>query len=97
MLSIITLHSCGFFFGYAIPRYIFKNIEVKSCKTISIEVGMQNSALAVVLATSIGASPLACLPGALSATIHSCLGSLLAAVWRILGRHDNDENGSKNE
>jgi predicted Na+-dependent transporter len=43
---------------------------------------MQNSALAVVPARSIGAHPLASLPGALSATVHSCLGSMLAAYWR---------------
>ena len=64
------------------------NTPIKSYKTISIEVSMQNSALAVVLATSIGAGPIASLPGALSATTHSCLGSLLAAVWRILHRGD---------
>ena len=54
-----------------------------ACRTISIEVGMQNSALAVVLARSITSHPLASLPGALSATAHSCLGSLLAAYWRL--------------
>jgi BASS family bile acid:Na+ symporter len=52
---------------------------------------MQNSALAVVLAKSIGADPLSYLPGALSATAHSCLGSGLAAFWRWLdSRKDTD-------
>ena len=52
--------------------------------------GMQNSALAVVLARSVvGNDPtkaaiasLACLPGAMSATAHSCLGSMLAVFWQ---------------
>ncbi len=42
---------------------------------------MQNSALAVVLANSLG-KPEAAIPGAISATVHSCLGSMLAAFWR---------------
>ena len=52
---------------------------------------MQNSALAVVLAKSIGADPLSYLPGALSATAHSCLGSGLAAFWRVIDS-ENDVN-----
>ena len=58
---------------------------------------MQNSALAVVLAKSIGADPLSYLPGALSATAHSCLGSMLAAFWRVVdsGRKSQDEDGEE--
>ena len=56
----------------------------RTSRTISIETGMQNSALAVVLAKSIGADPISYLPGALSATAHSCLGSGLAAYWRVM-------------
>jgi BASS family bile acid:Na+ symporter len=63
----------------------------KTCRTISIETGMQNSALAVVLARSIGAPSIASLPGALSATAHSCLGSILAAYWRGV---DSSRGGS---
>jgi BASS family bile acid:Na+ symporter len=54
---------------------------------------MQNSALAVVLAKSIGADPLSYLPGALSATVHSCLGSALAAYWRL---RDSVKKDAKN-
>ena len=43
---------------------------------------MQNSALAVVLAGSAGLPPAAALPGALSATAHSLIGSALARAWR---------------
>jgi BASS family bile acid:Na+ symporter len=79
--SVLLLHTLGFAAGYVIPKFGFGRSET-SARTISIEVGMQNSALAVVLARSIGAHPLASLPGALSATVHSCLGSMLAAYWR---------------
>jgi BASS family bile acid:Na+ symporter len=50
---------------------------------------MQNSALAIVLAKSMGADPLSYLPGALSATAHSCLGSGLATFWRIIDYRNN--------
>jgi bile acid:Na+ symporter, BASS family len=82
VLSVVLLHTIGFALGYFIPRRVFRASD-QTARTISIETGMQNSALAVVLARSIpSAGPLACVPGALSATVHSCLGSLLAAYWR---------------
>jgi bile acid:Na+ symporter, BASS family len=82
LAAVGGLHLVGFALGYIIPRYVFQRGETTS-RTISIETGMQNSALAVVLARSMGASPLASLPGALSATMHSCLGSVLAAYWLL--------------
>ena len=66
-----------------VPKKVFRFSE-RTARTISIETGMQNSALAVVLAKSIGADQISYLPGALSATAHSCLGSALAAYWRVL-------------
>lgn len=104
--AVLALHSIGFLAGYLVPRLGLGYSE-KTARTISIETGMQNSALAVVLAQSIGANPLAGLPGALSATAHSCLGSILAAYWRFVdssrrnNKNDNKVNdkkgGEKNE
>ena len=51
-------------------------------RTVSIEVGMQNSGLGVVLAQQNFASPLVALPSAISAVFHSLVGSLAAAAWR---------------
>ena len=52
-------------------------------RTLSIEVGMQNSGLGAVLAkTRFAAEPLTAVPSALSSVCHSLLGSLLAALWR---------------
>jgi bile acid:Na+ symporter, BASS family len=82
ILAVLLVHCIGFMAGYIIPRYGFSQSTATS-RTISIEVGMQNSALPVVLAKSIhGLHPIATLPGAFSATIHSCLGSILATIWR---------------
>ena len=79
--SVLLLHSIGFLAGFVVPRFGLRYSK-KTARTISIETGMQNSALAVVLARSIGAPLIASLPGAISATVHSCLGILLAAYWR---------------
>lgn len=91
--SVLTLHGLGFVLGYLLPAWLLRwqcdaGRRQRTARTISIEVGMQNSALAVVLARSITANPAAALPGALSATAHSCLGSLLAAIWRSQDQHD---------
>jgi len=93
LLTVIVTHSLGFAAGYLVPKHVFKFPE-RTARTISIETGMQNSALAVVLAKSIGADPISYLPGALSATAHSCLGSGLAAFWRVLdSRKEKDVDG----
>eukprot|EP00520_Triparma_pacifica_P012830 CAMPEP_0118638184 /NCGR_PEP_ID=MMETSP0785-20121206/3543_1 /TAXON_ID=91992 /ORGANISM="Bolidomonas pacifica, Strain CCMP 1866" /LENGTH=401 /DNA_ID=CAMNT_0006529405 /DNA_START=409 /DNA_END=1611 /DNA_ORIENTATION=+ len=78
--SVLLLHSLGFLLGYVAPR--ITGYPRKTCKTISIETGMQNSALAVVLANGLGVKE-AAIPGAVSATVHSCLGSALASMWSV--------------
>jgi bile acid:Na+ symporter, BASS family len=89
--SVIGLHTVGFALGYFVPKKIL-NLSERVSRTVSIETGMQNSALAVVLARSVmvgdhattAAVSMACLPGAFSATAHSCLGSALAVFWRVM-------------
>jgi BASS family bile acid:Na+ symporter len=66
--------------GYGVSKAVGAG-EARS-RTISIETGMQNSALAVVLAQHFPNPALSSLPGALSATVHSVIGSILAALWR---------------
>ena len=51
-------------------------------RTISVEVGMQNSGLGVVLARGNFTDPLVAIPSAISSVFHSLIGSLLAAIWR---------------
>ena len=81
LLSAISLlHMFGFGLGYAVAR--LQGLSEKKSRTVSIETGMQNSALAVVLAKHFPNPTLSGLPGAFSATIHSALGSVLAAFWR---------------
>ena len=81
LLACLLLHAGGFLLGYWLPRWFGYSASVQ--RTISIEVGMQNSGLAVVLARSGSfASPLTALPGAVSAVLHCMIGSALAAIWR---------------
>ncbi|KAG1347413.1 putative sodium/metabolite cotransporter BASS1, chloroplastic [Cocos nucifera] len=48
VLAVCLLHGLGFSFGYMLSRML--GIDVSCSRTISIEVGMQNSVLGVVLA-----------------------------------------------
>jgi len=79
LIAAVALHNAlGLFFGYWIPRAI--GMDKRTCKTLSIEVGMQNSGLAVALAVKYFA-PLTALPGALFSLWHNLTGSLLASFW----------------
>ena len=79
-LALITLHTLGFLIGFLISLALFKNW--KTAKTISIEVGMQNSGLGVVLARENFTSPLVAIPAALSSLIHSLLGSFFVILFK---------------
>ncbi len=81
--AVVILHAVGFGLGYAAARLLGHDRRV--ARTISIEVGMQNSGLGVVLAQRhFPTEPLTAVPCAISAVTHSVLGSLLAGLWRLL-------------
>lgn len=75
----IILHNLtGLSSGYWVARLM--GYEHKICKTIAIEVGMQNSGLAVALAMKYF-TPLSALPGAIFSVWHNISGALLAGYW----------------
>jgi BASS family bile acid:Na+ symporter len=81
MLAVGLLHGVGFFLGWVLAR--IGKLASTDARAVSIEVGMQNSGLAAVLAkTHFAANPLTAVPAALSSVTHSLIGSLLAAIWR---------------
>ena len=80
LAAVFMLHAGGFGLGYIFGR-VFGYDETIN-RTISIEVGMQNSGLGAVLARRHFADPATALPAAISATFHSVIGSALAAWWR---------------
>ena len=55
-------------------------MDMAKSKAISIEVGMQNSGLAVSLAT-VHFNPLSAVPGAVFSLIHNITGPILAKYW----------------
>ena len=81
LLAVFLLHACGFLLGYLFARAL--GYDQIIARTISIEVGMQNSGLGAVLARRHFSDPLTALPCAISATFHSVIGSLLAGIWRL--------------
>lgn len=88
ILAIFLLHTGGFLFGYLLSRVFGYSRTI--ARTISIEVGMQNSGLGVVLARRHFADPLTAVPGAISAVCHSVLGSLCAGYWRLRPSGEGD-------
>jgi BASS family bile acid:Na+ symporter len=78
--SVFSLHAFGFLIGYFMSRLFGSNDVI--AKTISIEVGMQNSGLGVVLARQNFSSPLVAIPSAISSLFHSLIASMLAGLWR---------------
>ncbi|GAA0282065.1 bile acid:sodium symporter family protein [Alteraurantiacibacter aestuarii] len=88
LLAIFLLHATGFALGYLLPRLM--GFGVDECRTMSIEVGMQNSGLGASLASAPSfaaqfANPmqaaLAPVPSAISSVYHVVIGSILAGIW----------------
>ena len=80
MGAVAILHVGGFAMGYVCSRVL--KMPETTCRTNSIEVGMQNSTLGASLALMHFADPLTAAPCAISACMHSILGSALAGFWR---------------
>lgn len=84
--SVFLLHATGFGLGYFLMKLI--GYGKSECRTVSVEVGMQNSALGASLAkTHFASMPMAPVPAAISAVFHCLIGSALAGIW---GRRVND-------
>lgn len=80
VLVVVILHN---FFGLIVGLLVsnlFK-FEYKKATAVAIEVGMQNSGLAISLAvTNFAINPLATLPGAVFSVWHNISGSLFASI-----------------
>jgi BASS family bile acid:Na+ symporter len=89
LLATFLLHASGFALGYVLARWL--GLGEIEARTISIEVGMQNSGLGSGLAKTpafaaqfadVTQAALAPVPAAISAVWHVVIGSLLAGWWR---------------
>ncbi len=77
-LAVILHNLAGLISGYYAAKWF--GYDQKTCKTVAIEVGMQNSGLAVALALKYFA-PVSALPGAIFSIWHNISGSAAAWFW----------------
>ncbi len=82
IVAVIVHNALGLMSGYAISKAMGYSESI--CRTVSIEVAMQNSGLSVALAVQFFSVTTA-LPGAIFSLWHNISGSLLAIYWR---RHE---------
>ncbi len=78
MVGVVLHNGIGLLGGYWGGRLL--GFDESVCRTLALEVGMQNSGLAATLGR-IYFSPLAALPGALFSVWHNLSGSVLATLW----------------
>lgn len=82
VLAIVICHNLlGFAGGFGMAKAL--KLPPAQSKALAIEIGMQNSGLAVALAhTAFPALPLAAVPGALFSVWHNISGGMLAHLFR---------------
>lgn len=92
VLGVVILHNlCGMGIGLAAAKLL--KVPYDKVTAIAIEVGMQNSGLAVSLATAnFAANPLATLPGAIFSVWHNISGSVFAGIRRRGERQEINTN-----
>ncbi|KKI65078.1 bile acid:sodium symporter family protein [Staphylococcus cohnii] len=79
IFAVVILHNLiGYVLGYTFAKIL--KLDRPDKKAVSIEVGMQNSGLAVSLAT-VHFNLLSAVPGAVFSLIHNITGPILAKYW----------------
>ncbi len=78
IIAVMLHNGLGLASGYAIAKCL--GYDEKICRTLAIEVGMQNSGLGVALATKYFTAMTA-MPATFFSIWHNITGSLLAAYW----------------
>ena len=80
ILAAILHNAIGYLLGYWLARAI--RLDESACRTIAVEVGMQNGGMATGLAMSVLQSADAALAPAIFGTWMNISGSILASWWR---------------
>lgn len=94
LLAATTIHNlAGYFLGYWSSRLL--KFAEKDCRTIALEVGMQNAGLASGLALTMGKMATAGLAPVIFGTVMNVTGSSLASWWHH--RVPADERKEKEE
>jgi BASS family bile acid:Na+ symporter len=80
VLAAVVHNLSGYAFGYGLSRWL--GLSERDCRTVAIEVGMQNSGLASGIALEMGRLATLGLPAAVFGPWMNVSGSLLASWWR---------------
>nr|ABK24409.1 unknown [Picea sitchensis] len=80
VLPVAILHAVAFSLGYWVSKW--SSFGESTSRTISIECGMQSSALGFLLAQKHFTNPLVAVPSAVSVVFMALGGSVLAVYWR---------------
>ncbi|WPF67046.1 MULTISPECIES: bile acid:sodium symporter family protein [unclassified Corynebacterium] len=83
LVAVILHNALGFLLGYGAAKVTGQSVTVR--RTMSIEVGMQNSGLAAGLAAKY-LDPLSALPGAVFSVWHNISGAIFAAACGVADR-----------
>ncbi len=84
MIALVLTHNLGgFLLGYLVTGKL--GMEMAQRRSVTLETGMQNSALACSLA-SVHFAPAAAIPGAIASAVHQITGSLLASWFAKQGK-----------
>jgi BASS family bile acid:Na+ symporter len=95
LIFACLLHNLlGFFFGYWVARIM--GLDERSCRTISIEVGLQNGGLASGLALQMGKVATVGLAPAVFGPLMNITGSSLATWWRGQPLPNPNSNSQEN-
>ncbi|CAK9154432.1 unnamed protein product [Ilex paraguariensis] len=92
LFPVALLHGAAFFIGYWISKLSFGE---STSRTISIECGMQSSALGFLLAQKHFTNPLVAVPSAVSVVCMALGGSALAVFWRNMPISVDDKDDFK--
>ncbi|QLE86445.1 bile acid:sodium symporter family protein [Shewanella sp. Scap07] len=90
LLAVILHNASGLAFGYGVCYLL--GFSHKVCRTISLEVGLQNSGLATALCVQFF-SPASALPAAIFSVWHNLSGAMLAGYWS--GKQAQDRQADK--
>lgn len=93
ILPVALLHAVAFTLGYWMSKW--SSFGESTSRTISIECGMQSSALGFLLAQKHFTNPLVAVPSAVSVVCMALGGSALAVFWRNRGLPADDKDDFK--
>ncbi|WAH39272.1 bile acid:sodium symporter family protein [Alicyclobacillus dauci] len=89
-LAVVLHNVCGFALGYLLAK--ITGMELPKRAAVSLEVGMQNSALGVAIAKA-HFTPIAAVPSAIFSVWHNISGAILASIYRGMNQRRQERAG----